>query len=67
MGNAQYQTKILSHFKKNIFRKPMKISQSVRKENPRNSPRDPPASAKNDLRIVIITNKLYMKQIYLKG
>ena len=45
----------------------MKISQSVRKENPRNSPRDPPASAKNDLRIVIITNKLYMKQIYLKG
>ena len=46
---AQYQTKMLSHFKKTILRKPIKISQSVRKENPRNSPREPPASARNDL------------------
>ena len=28
----------------------MKISQSVRKENPRNRPREPPASARNDLK-----------------
>ena len=41
---------MLSHFKKNIFKTPMKISQRVRKENPRKSPREPPASARNDLK-----------------
>ena len=42
----------------------MKISQSVRKENPRKSPRDPPASARNDLKSIIITI-CYIYAIYL--
>ena len=41
---------MLSHWRANNFKIVRRRSQSVSMEKPRNSPRDPPASARNDMK-----------------